>query len=138
MKTIKERFWEKVDKTDTCWNWTASKRGKVYGGFQYKGKLRLAHRVVYEMYRGVIPVGLEIDHLCNNTICVNPDHLEVVTPRENTLRSNNPTAINARKTSCIHNHPLSGDNLYTHPNGGRGCRACSSRSYKQWAKRNKK
>jgi hypothetical protein len=77
-----ERFIEKVDKTENCWNWTASKKKKGYGQFDET----LAHRWSYEYYKGSIPDGLQIDHLCKNTSCVNPDHLEAVTLKENLRR----------------------------------------------------
>ena len=75
-------------------------------------------------YCGKVKDGLVIDHLCRHTSCVNPSHLEAVTPGENTLRGYGPTAMNARKTECVRGHSLSGDNLYVDPDGNRGCRAC--------------
>ena len=89
------------------------------------GQLRGAHRVAYELEHGSIPDGYHIDHLCLNHSCVRPDHMELVSQRENTLRGTGPTAVNARKTHCPKGHPLSGDNLYIYPStGGRACRTC--------------
>ena len=85
-----ERFWSKVDKTDTCWNWIAG-RSNGYGMIQINKKHKYAHRVSYEIFKGDIPEGLELDHLCRNRKCVNPDHLEAVSSRENTMRGNNIT-----------------------------------------------
>lgn len=120
------RFWAKVNKTDGCWIWTAANvRG--YGHFSYGGRRRLTHRLVYEEMRGAIPSGLQIDHLCRNPSCVNPDHLEPVTGRVNTLRSpTNMATINAAKTHCPRGHEYTSDNTYLAPNhGGRHCRTCA-------------
>ena len=79
------RFWKHVDKTDTCWNWTGGKT-EGYGMFRvsnYPRKMRGAHRVSYEMHAGPIPAGKVIDHRCRNRLCVRPDHLRVVTQKQN-------------------------------------------------------
>ena len=81
------RFWSKVDKTNECWEWTASTTGNGYGQFWINGKLTGAHRVSYEMEYGPIPDGLQIDHLCENKLCVRPSHLEAVTQQENLRRA---------------------------------------------------
>ena len=121
-----EAILSRISKTDSCWNWTGEISGQGYGRYRKK----MAHRVVYEALVGPIPEGLCIDHLCRNTRCVNPKHLEPVTSRENTLRGIGPSANHARRTHCNYGHPLSGDNLYIKvckrdkPN--RRCRACHS------------
>ena len=123
--TIEQRFWEKVRKTDTCWNWTASKWSNGYGMFWGEDqKLTPAHRFGYELAHGPIPEGLVIDHLCRNTLCVNPDHLEAVTERENILRGTGASAKHARATHCIHGHEFTPENTYVYPSGRRKCRAC--------------
>lgn len=82
-----ERFWEKVKKTDGCWIWTASIYGKGYGKYTVRGKHYAAHRYAYELIKGKIPDGMQLDHLCRNKLCVNPDHLEPVTNAENQRRA---------------------------------------------------
>lgn len=83
---IEKRFWEKVKKTSTCWNWIACKDIDGYGRFHVGPKLVGAHRYSYELHKATIPKDLVIDHLCRNHACVNPDHLEPVTDRENRRR----------------------------------------------------
>jgi hypothetical protein len=102
-KTLPQRFWDKVKKTDTCWLWTGGKDGAGYGAFG-DGQERLAHRLAYKDLKGPIPEGLQIDHLCCVRHCVNPDHLEAVTQKENILRGNGPCAQNARKQCCPRGH----------------------------------
>jgi len=82
VKTIEERFWEKVDKTETCWNWTAGQQ-KGYGAFSIARRPTGAHRYSYAAVHGPIPDGLEIDHICHNRLCVNPQHLRAVTSKQN-------------------------------------------------------
>lgn len=106
-----------------CWVWQTN-LSDGYGYLSNVGGRRVrAHRYVYERMREPIPEGMTLDHLCRNRRCVNPDHLEIVTIRENTLRGDTITGINAAKTHCLRGHPLSGANLYER-NGRRHCRAC--------------
>lgn len=81
------RFWAKVDKTDTCWLWTASKNREGYGKFWDGERYVLAHRFAYEQLVDLIPAGLVIDHLCRVTGCVRPEHLEAVTDAVNRQRA---------------------------------------------------
>ena len=128
-KTVYERFWEKVDLPDDldgCWIWRAGMRALGYGGFSINGKGIPAHRVSYEFLRGPIPQGLELDHLCRNPSCVNPDHLEAVTHQENCARGDAGKHLRD-KTHCPQGHPYSGKNLILRTDQGylsRGCNKC--------------
>lgn len=95
-----------------------------YGRVSMGGRRVRVHRAVYEAANGPIAPGLTVDHLCGNTLCVNPFHLEAVSSRENTMRGVGPSAINARKTHCKRGHELSGQNLLPPRNGWRECRKC--------------
>ena len=118
-----ERFWSKVDASGDCWEWTGGVQRQGYGITYVDGPQRVAHRWAWENLVGPVPDGLVLDHLCRNKRCVNPDHLEPITNRENILRGYGITARNARKTECIHGHPLSGVNLFVW-RGDRLCRTC--------------
>lgn len=118
-----------IDFTESCWLWTGPGDGLGYGSFGLKTddgwRVVKAHRFAYETMVGPIPAGLHIDHLCRVRHCVNPDHLEPVTLRENILRGVSPAARNALKTHCPKSHEYIGNNLYIFPDGSRGCRACA-------------
>lgn len=107
--------------------WVISGGAGGYPKLLVEGVYQKAHRWSYEHYRGPIPDGLQLDHLCRNIACANPEHLEPVTQRENVLRGVGPTAINAAKTTCIHGHSLA--DAYINPSSGsRMCRACMEAS----------
>ena len=111
----KDRFWAKVDKTETCWLWTANTCSRGYGHLRSNKVHWLAHRLSYTWAYGPIPDGLEIDHLCRVRNCVRPDHLEAVTHTENVRRGGNSI-----KTHCPQGHPLQTKASY-----GRWCPECS-------------
>lgn len=87
-----------------CFEWGGSRTTEGYGRIQISRHERRAHRVAYELLVGPIPAGLQLDHLCRNRACVNPDHLEPVSSRVNTLRGVGVSAVNARKVACPRGH----------------------------------
>lgn len=136
MKTLEERFWEKVDCSGDCWRWTGAKAGRGYGVFRKDGKMEYAHRVSYAWANGEIESGLDLDHLCREITCVNPSHLEPVSRRENLLRGETIPAQHASKTHCPKGHPYSGSNLYM-DGGSRKCRTCKAAKDKAYRERKK-
>lgn len=141
-----EWFWEQVDKTGDCWIWKGViEPSEGYGVRTIKRRRYLAHRLAYEFANGPIPNDLQIDHSCHNADlvckggrtclhrrCVNPAHLELASINKNVLSGKGNAATNARKTHCIHGHPLSGDNLRQQlgKSPRRACRKCA----RDWVK----
>lgn len=129
----------KIDMSGDCWIWLAALDRHGYGVFRFEDRTQRAHRVVYQLFVG--PTALELDHLCRNHACVNPDHLEPVTHVENVRRGNAGMATALRWTQprdCPKGHPMSGTNLYVHYNErfkriNRQCKKCkldNKRRYK--------
>ena len=118
------RFWANVRTTghDGCWVWM----GRLNKGYGKVGYSRLtAHGTAYGWMRGEVPKGLQLDHLCRNRSCVNPDHLEPVTCRENVLRGVGFAAQNKQKTHCPSGHQYNAENTKYCRRGKRYCRECS-------------
>ena len=129
MKEVLLRFHSKIQLRDNrCHQWIAGKNSEGYGNFHLDGRELKAHRFSYELYKGKIPKGLMIDHLCRNHSCVNPAHLEVVTNQENCIRGLTGKINNWQKskTHCPQGHEYSVANTYRKPSGGRECRVCRS------------
>ena len=145
-RTLK-RFYSKIDQNGPipahrpelgpCWVWQGKPGSRGYGYFWYQDKKRLAHRFYYELLVGPIPDGLVIDHLCRNTMCVNPAHLEPVTDRVNIERGIGPAARNMIATHCFMNHEFDEENTYYDSRGDRCCRKCQKRRREEWAAANR-
>ncbi len=117
-----QRFWDKIDKSQGCWTWLGALNDSGYGVFRHKDKIIKAHRFAFELVMGKIPNGLEIDHLCSNTLCVNPYHLVLATKSENLKRK---TGMKYKlQTHCRSGHELNEKNTYLRPDGYRDCRIC--------------
>ena len=122
---LSERFWSKVDDSgDGCWPFLGAVTERGYGRFTIANRMYQAHRVAYELAVGLIPDGMQLDHLCRNRRCCNPAHLEPVTNRENQMRGFGVSGVNARKTHCPQGHEYTPDNLRG-SKPYRQCRACS-------------
>ena len=128
-RVIMNRFEKKFipEPNSGCWLWLDCLNRGGYGVFYNGTKNVLAHRFSYERVHGAIPKGKELDHLCRVPCCVNPDHLEAVTHKENVRRGRAGQVAILRKMerhSCRNGHLFSEDNTYHHPDGSRVCRTC--------------
>lgn len=127
-----ERFWNQVDQSGNCWIWTGHENGR-YGRFNPRDTHVYAHRYSYELAGGSIPDGMTIDHLCRNTLCVRPEHLEVVTLAENIRRAAAARIPKPPKTVCPRGHAKERDSK-----GRWWCRECDrvrAREYQRKRKR---
>jgi len=137
--TSLEQFMDKVapDPASGCWLWLGAIRTKGYGAVFINHKNRAAHRVAYELLRGPIPAGKQVDHLCRVRSRVNPEHMEIVDNRTNVLRGIGVTATNARKSHCKRGHALDEANTAIGADGSRRCRICLRARNRGWWSRNR-
>lgn len=140
-----ERFMNKVEKTDSCWLWTAGTNQKDYGHFSvtingYQKHYR-AHRFIYEYINGIIPEGLFVCHSCDTPRCVNPSHLWLGTASDNAVDSVNKKRHGmTKKTHCPKGHKYTMDNIYTRANRAnytRECRKCRKIKSQKYEERKK-
>ncbi len=131
MRTEIERFEAKFtpEPNTGCWLWFGTTTHNGYGQFGVGRKTKRAHHVALRLYRGkTLPSGMVTDHLCRVRECVNPDHLEFVTPGEN-IRRGLTGDVQRRKTECKSGHAFQGDNVYLEPvTRFRKCRICRRRA----------
>ncbi len=139
-----ERFMAKIeiDSQSGCWNWMGFVDSKGYGHYRIDNKPGSAHRAALTIFKGVSfrctnRKLAQVDHLCRNRSCVNPDHLKIVTAQQNLLRSEITIAgINARKTHCPKGHEYSEENTMV-DGGSRLCRECCRIRCLKYSRRNR-
>lgn len=129
-------FFSSVIRIEDCLMWTGWKAGKGgYGALKVNGKIKYAHRFSHELFKGAIPSGMVIDHLCRNPLCVDPRHLEAVPQSVNIMRGLNPALTKLRhskRTHCKHGHEFTEKNTFREA-AGRHCRECGRiRNRKKW------
>lgn len=144
-KPMQDRFEAKIERlSDECWRWTGYVLWNGYGRFgigrDHSGQKQVAyaHRVAYELYRGSIPTGMDIDHLCRRRNCVNPEHLEPVSHRENCLRGEAPNVQIHLSGYCKRGHKMDEQNTTIEIRSGkpkRRCKTCRNIQAQQWRAR---
>ena len=130
---LPDDFLSKLTPQGECLIWSGTRNNGGYGSY----RRWFAHRFSYEQVYGMIPKGLQIDHLCRQRACVNPLHLEAVTCRENLLRGNTITASQVLRTHCPKNHEYTEANTYVQIGNGRSCKICRLEATRRW-RRSKK
>lgn len=124
------RFWSKVSGQDPlgCWLWAGEKNSDGYGQIRIAGKTLKAHRVAWELMRGPIPSGLQLDHLCRVRSCVNPEHLEPVTQLVNVRRG-----ARTMDEACTKGHSRTVESTgFEKKTGRRYCKICRGAYFKRW------
>jgi hypothetical protein len=114
-----ERLLRYTDRSGSCWLWTGGVQPNGYGRVRVFGVAMFAHRFAFELLKGPIPDGLQLDHLCRVRHCVNPEHLEPVTARVNQRRGKKATAV-----ACVRGHDLT--DAPRRKNGTRRCNECQA------------
>lgn len=130
---LPDRITKRVVEHDGHWMWTGTKQKNGYGytGWDVGGKRKnvRVHRLFYETFVGPIPEDLEIDHICQVKLCVNPLHLRAVTHQEN-LKTRNHRGP-AKKTHCKRGHEFTAENTYW-SKGFKNCRTCRTEAVRRW------
>lgn len=116
VRPLRERLYEKIspEPNSGCWLWLGCTNHLGYATIWHNKQMVVAHRILYELESGMVPKGLELDHLCRTRCCVNPAHLEAVTHRENVMRGLVHTQIRTKSTHCRRGHLLTGKNVYVY------------------------
>ena len=109
-----------------CVLWAEETNRNGYAVVRVSGDPKEAHRLLWQRTRGDIPDRMEVDHLCSTRNCLNLDHFDLVTHRENIRRGNGPCGINARKAECLRGHPFDERNTWRTKDGRRKCRPCAA------------
>lgn len=141
---VLDKFWARVspEPNTGCWLWMGQSNGRGYGRLHlHDHQLVLAHRFSWEIHKGLVPDGLELDHLCKVKICVNPDHLEPVTHEENIARGNGGWMQRAQ-TECVNGHEFTAENTYNYLSkrgiSKRQCKECNRIRSRLWQRVNKR
>lgn len=139
IESVKKRLFDNCmpEPNTGCFFWTGQIYNGGYGRICVKDKRLMVHRVSYFIHKGIIPEDFVVDHLCNNTFCINPYHLEAKTQKDNGYRAiNSLTTINSLKTHCIRGHEFTKENTYI-AKTGRVCITCSKESKRNHYIKNK-
>ena len=130
-KSTIERFLNKIKINEKgCWIWTGNVSNKGYGRFRFEGHKGYAHIFSFQYFNGPIPKGHEVDHLCRDSLCSNPDHLDAVTHNINVKRG----LAGIKRTHCKRGHLMDQANSMFEKNGRRHCRTCHYAQNKKFAK----
>ncbi len=136
--TIRDRLLAKIFvQPDGCWTWQGAAQPSGYGQLWNGTRPEQAHRLSYKLFCGPIPENVEVDHVCRVRGCVNPQHLRLLSHRDNMLVGETGPARNAAKTHCDYGHELAGRNLRIATNGSRQCRLCVARRAREAKARRK-
>jgi len=118
-----------------CYIWGGATYLNGYGILTINKKCLSAHRVSYYVHKGNIGYGLVVDHLCNNKLCINPEHLQATTQKKNVLRGNSGSAKNSIKTHCYKGHEFTKENTRINNRGSRDCIICHKDKKKRYYKK---